>query len=70
MLRTRDPFSRTELHSERIYTPASCAWCGNARNTRDGARYLYRFRIETDAGRIIEDNHLFCSRECRQTFYD
>lgn len=78
MMHNRDPFAREELHSKREYDPVfqdghkGCAWCGRLRHTRYkrglGRPWLYRFRIETDGGRVYEDRHLFCSRECRGAY--
>ena len=74
---SRDPFARTELHSEYVPKSAliwhdqigSCKECGN-RSKRGG---LYRFHIEHDdyiAGRrnsVIKG--LFCSVSCMRTYH-
>lgn len=65
---SRDPFARVELHRETVSTTAAvtgCAWCGFARK---GGK-LYRYRVESDGGRVSEDSHLFCSKSCRTDYY-
>lgn len=62
----RDCFARTTLmrDTERA-NGSTCSWCGNVRK---GNR-LYRYRVENDGGRDHSDNRLFCSLDCRNTFY-
>ena len=70
MMHNRDPFAREELHSERVYEPGQpCDWCGQLRQTKSGRPWLYRFRVEPDAGRTFRDHKLFCSRECRPAYF-
>lgn len=70
-LASRDPFARTELYRTRVSVRAeSCAYCGQRRRTLGAYTtpthyWLYRFRVETDGGRVYEDRQLFCSRACR-----
>jgi hypothetical protein len=76
---SRDPFAREELHSSTVeVTAESCAWCGQRRCP--GARrrtlaaqqlryFLYRYRVESDGGRVSQDSQLFCSKGCRTTYY-
>lgn len=72
---SRDPFARTELHSERVrlrwinppqYDKPSqcCAWCGGVKKTRANHPYLNQYRIEHDGGRVDEASELFCSVSC------
>lgn len=62
---SRDPFARTELHRETVYAPAStCAWCGSARNSKK----LFRYRTESDGGRVFPHIGLFCSVGCFRSF--
>ena len=68
----RNPFSREELHAKRVhYPPKGCQECGIRRETQSGTPWLYQFWCERDdstrPGR--EDNHYFCSRECRSIYY-
>lgn len=30
---------------------------------------VYRFRVETDGGRVSIDRETFCSKSCRESFY-
>jgi len=70
---SRDPFAREELHretvkpkpQERYHGLFGCAWCGgiNARGT------LYRYRVETDGGRVHPDSRLFCSVSCYRSYH-
>lgn len=72
---SRDPFARQELHRTREYAPQwasgvdHCAWCGQARRTPGGRPYLYRYEVQTDGGRILRDDRLFCSKGCRDAYY-
>jgi hypothetical protein len=63
----RNPFTREELHAERVYIPgATCFWCGGIRHTtKSDTNWLYQFWIETDEGKKYLDKKLVCSRECR-----
>jgi len=62
----RDPFAREELHRKSVQVShQTCAWCGNVRR---GSR-LFRYRVESDGGRKSEDSKLFCSLDCRRSFY-
>lgn len=63
---SRDPFARTELHRTFV-RGADCAWCGSKARKGDGA---YRYRVESDGGRRSEDKHTFCSKDCRETYYN
>ena len=66
---SRDPFAREELHRERIYSPhAVCAWCGRTLYTPKRRPYVYRYRIESDAGRTSELSGMFCSVSCLRTW--
>lgn len=67
---SRDPFARTELHKETV-RPAkgeSCKWCGGlARNGGEGR--LFKYRRESDGGRVYEISGLFCSVGCMKTYH-
>jgi hypothetical protein len=78
---SRDPFAREELHRETVdvtRTGESCSWCGQRRcpgarrrtlAAQTGLRYfLYRYRVETDGGRTVPDQRLFCSKGCRESY--
>ena len=64
---SRDPFAREETHKTSVPAPAgaTCAWCGQ----RNGRGKLYRYRTETDGGRVNEDTRAFCSVGCRRIYY-
>lgn len=66
---SRDSFARTELHKETV-RPAkgeSCKWCGRLSYNR-GPR-LFKYRRESDGGRVYEISGLFCSVECMRTYH-
>jgi len=63
----RDPFARTELHRETVKlfkSEETCRWCGGFKPSRTGGRYLYRFRSESDGGRVMHVAGLYCSSSC------
>lgn len=72
MLISRDPFARSELHSERVYLMSareSCAWCGDVKRTPKARRpYLLSYRTESDGGRTFPARGLFCSAACFRTY--
>jgi len=59
---SRDPFARTEIH--KATEQGTCAWCGgtNARGK------VWRYRVETDGGRVFPDVRVFCSVGCRGSY--
>jgi len=64
----RDPFARQEMHRETVpgrANWANCAWCGGL----NAHGKLYRYRIETDGGRVWPDDKVFCSIGCRRIYY-
>jgi hypothetical protein len=69
----RDPFSRSELHKERVYNPPGkdgCDWCGTMPKTPKSNRpFLFRFWQESDGGRRSTIPGLFCSTACRAYFH-
>ena len=66
---SRDPFARTELHRERItdasvsYALLSCDWCGTSN------RPLYRYRTESDGGRVHQHKGRFCCKSCHNAYH-
>jgi len=65
---SRDPFARTELHANREYTFHTCQWCGQVKQTRNGRKYLYRYEVQSDGGRVSQLRGLFCSVGCMRAF--
>ena len=70
MLVKRDAFARWELHRStvKVWHGETCSWCGNARKSKTGGAYLYRYCTETDGGRKTEYPKLFCSAECFRSY--
>ena len=69
---SRDPFARTELHSERVYDIRNndCHWCGRTpRTPRKNTPYLHRYWIEHDGGRKEDIRGLFCSADCMRSHH-
>lgn len=78
---SRDPFAREELHRETVHVPdtKTCSWCSGIRwngkrtvpghTAKGGTRTLFAYRTETDGGRHIEHNGLFCSKSCHDSFH-
>jgi hypothetical protein len=62
---SRDPFARTEIRVEVLDSFETCAWCGNPRR---GAR-MFRYRTESDGGRVSVHRGLFCSRTCHDSYH-
>ena len=64
---SRDPFARTELHSEvavsRHNKTKGCAWCASH------GRH-YRYWTETDGGRRVGHDGTFCSVSCFRSYND
>jgi len=56
---SRDPFGRAELHRTKE-ADAECAWCGQ--------QPAYRYRVESDGGRVFEDRKTFCRKSCRTSY--
>ena len=71
MLISRDSFSRTELHKERVYilSTETCRWCGSVKTTKTGRRYLFAYTTETDGGRKFPVRGAFCSISCMHSYY-
>lgn len=67
---SRDPFAREELHRERVYVGSTtgCDWCGSAKQTKGGRKYLYEYRLESDGGRTSTLRGLFCCKGCLQDY--
>jgi len=63
---SRDPYARTELHRETVYTNEGCSWCGGRR--RNTLR-LFQYRVVTDGGRVNVLKGLFCSIECKCAYH-
>jgi hypothetical protein len=57
---SRDPFARVETTRASVHTSQGCAWCGNHR--KSGRLFAY--------GTRATDRHLFCSKGCRDAYYD
>ena len=70
---SHDPFTREELHSERIKVCAStCDWCGSAKHTKSMLPYLFRYWIEHDDSLIRAKNYIdgcFCSVDCMRSYH-
>jgi hypothetical protein len=71
----RDPFARNELHKETVLIVsslgrrASCAWCGQVKETRRGHPFLFQYRQESDGGRNRDIPGLFCSVDCMRNYH-
>ncbi len=75
---SRDPFARQETHRTRV--PGVCAFCGQVdpltvaylgNKSELAARpqhKTYRYKVETDGGRVYEDRDVFCGSECRKAY--
>lgn len=66
----RDPFSREELHTSRVYNIGNndCLWCGKTlRTPKKNRPYLMRFFIVKD-GQKIEQKGWFCSKSCFDSY--
>jgi hypothetical protein len=70
---SRNPFAREELHRDKVVLGpignTSCSWCGRVLENYRQEKFLYRYRVETDSGRVCTDPRLFCSMTCRKNFY-
>lgn len=63
----RDPFARQELH--RTFIPgASCAECGNQR-TLYAKKGAWKYRVESDGGRVNEIRKEFCGTDCMRSYH-
>lgn len=75
---SRDPFARSTLYRTRHYVTAStCAWCGQVKLTKSGARYLYAYDTESDgrdswAGIKTRTmlSRFFCSIGCMRSYHE
>lgn len=65
----RDPFARTELHSEIVYD-RTCKWCGGFKTTSGGKQFCYRYRSESDGGRKSDIPGNFCSVTCMRAYHE
>jgi hypothetical protein len=65
----RDPFARETVMSDRVYGGATCQWCGGFGRTKTQRKYLHRYSLHSDGGRVSADKYLFCSWDCRNTYY-
>lgn len=71
---SRDPFARTELHRERVYTrDCACDWCGQTPKTQTGREYLYMYYVVSDSGRASRVPSRvprgFCSVDCMRSYH-
>lgn len=66
----RDPFARTETHRETVRQPSTrqCDWCGTPTYMMKYDR-LFRYRTESDGGRVNVHNGLFCSKPCHDAYH-
>jgi len=74
----RDAFARETIHKTRD-RDGQCAWCGQvdpqsspesrARRSNPPLHRIYRFRSETDGGRVSEDSKTFCTLTCRKAYW-
>ena len=64
MLVSRNPFARHEIH-RRLYAESShsCTWCGQKKR-------VHEYWLETDGGREIEFNGVFCSVDCFRCYHE
>lgn len=66
----RDPFARETLFRTRHYAPATCAWCGQAKQTPTRQRtYLFAYFTVTDGGRRHDVRPRFCSTFCFRAYH-
>lgn len=70
----RDPFARETTYRKIAYpfdvlAHGGCAWCGGFRPTTRAS--LFRYGVERDGlwTRIEWDSKLFCSKECRDSYW-
>jgi hypothetical protein len=64
----RDPFARMTMYRKVVFAfLKSCAWCGRFRKTP--RLFCYGWEQDGINTQIEWDKHLFCSIECRDTFY-
>ena len=67
---SRNPFAREEIHRERItnasvsYAILSCDYCGQS------DRPIYRYRTESDGGRVSIHRGRFCSKACHDSYHN
>lgn len=71
---SRDPIARSELHKAIIeqstYFNKSCDWCGSVCTRKNGTKYLFAFRLESDGGTVSPLKGLFCTESCFNSYYD
>ena len=67
---SRDPFARTELHSETVdYLGAGrtgCWYCDGL----NGYGKLFQYRQESDGGRVSHIQGKFCSITCMRAYHN
>ena len=72
MFFARDPFARTELRRDTVWTEGGCLWCDQNRKTRSGRGYLWRYTVEQDGSRrrdfIQQRDPLFCCVDCFRSY--
>ena len=62
----RDPFAREELHRDQVRaTPKGCWFCGMLNYLGK----LYRYRVETDGGRVNPIKGEFCCKGCMKAYH-
>lgn len=61
-----DAFGRFAVYSERVYTQADCAYCGQRKQTPTGRSFLFRYSQQADGiyTRRESVSRLFCSISC------
>lgn len=65
----RNPFARETVMSDRVYGGDTCKWCGSFGQTKTGRKYVFRYSIHSDGGKVSKDRYLFCSWDCRNTYH-
>ena len=67
---SHDPFARIETTRASVHTSQGCTWCGNHR--KSGRLFAYGTRADEDLSgrRAGTDRHLFCSKSCRDAYYE
>ena len=66
---SRDPFVRHDVirRNVQVYGSHTCANCGQVRGRRN--KYLYQYGIWHDGGRMGWADKLFCSIDCKRSYY-
>jgi hypothetical protein len=67
---SRDPFARSELHRSKAVGHGGCDWCGGFRQHKGKTTWLlFKYRTESDGGRVNEHKGVFCSKSCHDAYH-